>query len=156
MREIVSGQGIKIQVDDDDYDFLNQWTWHISPRGYAHRTLYRSGTFQDIALHDLVGLRMGISITPTIDHKDGNKLNCQRSNLRTATQFQQQGNRGPSKTNKCGYRGVSKRKGYERWVAYINRFFIGSYETPEEAALAWNKEATRRYGSFARLNKIPE
>lgn len=154
MKEIVTLQGSRVQVDDIDFEYVNQWTWYSSPKGYVHRIVYVNETREDIALHQVIGARMGISITPSVDHRNRIKTDCRRENLRTADQFEQQGNKGPNHNNKCGYRGVSKRKGYNKWRAILNRVELGHYDSPEDAARAYNKEALARYGVFAKLNEV--
>lgn len=68
-----------------------------------------------------------------------------------------------STINTSGYRGVrfmgdSKRK--RPWLAIINVSnackYLGTYETPEEAALAYNKAAKKYHGKKAILNVIPK
>lgn len=49
------------------------------------------------------------------------------------------------------YKGVSFKKGRNKWVAGISHKYLGSYSTEHEAVLAYNKEAEQRGWS---LNKI--
>lgn len=154
MKEIILYSGERCQVSDEDYTFVNQWTWYLTTNGYTHRTDFFNGQSFDIQLHLLVAERANIDSFPTIDHKDTNKLNCQRENLRTATKKDQQGNRGCNQNNKIGYRGVRYKKSHKKFEATFNRKFIGMFKTAEEAALSWNEEAKAYYGDFAKLNEI--
>lgn len=88
-----------------------------------------------------------------IDHINGDKLDCRRSNLRPATRPQNAWNSRHA-VGKSGFRGV-KVKG-NRWQAQMsvdgrNRY-IGSFATPEDAARAYDAEARRLRGEFAVLN----
>lgn len=59
---------------------------------------------------------------------------------------------------KSGYRGVYYRKDRDTWIACIiinkKSKILGSFHTPEEAALAYNNGAIKYHGEFAYLNKI--
>lgn len=58
--------------------------------------------------------------------------------------------------NTSGYRGVSQCKSSGKWHAYISasrkRTFLGSFETKEDAARAYDEAARELHGDRARLN----
>ena len=94
-----------------------------------------------------------------VDHIDRNKLNNHISNLRWATQSENQANR-PNVTG--NYKGVyfcnkAKRK---KWKVQIklNRkaYYLGGFKSEIEAALVYNKKAKEFFGEFANLNIIKE
>lgn len=88
-----------------------------------------------------------------IDHIDGNRANNALANLREATNSQNQRNRGSTKRNTSGFKGVSWRKGEERWYAQIaasgRNIFLGYYDTPDAAAAAYAAAAAKYHGAFA-------
>lgn len=89
----------------------------------------------------------------TVDHIDLNRTNDCWSNLRAATQAQNVANRGKPKSNKTGFKGVSRLKN-GRFYACI-KFKgkcrnLGNYATAEEASEAYAKAITSVYGEFAR------
>jgi hypothetical protein len=89
-----------------------------------------------------------------IDHIDGQKDNNRIDNLRTCSQSENNMN-----TNaRSGYKGVSWDKSTNSWTSVIHKdykqYWIGRFETAEEAALAYNKKAQEIYGEFARLNDV--
>lgn len=93
-----------------------------------------------------------------VDHIDGNRLNNRRYNLRTCDNHGNCRNRGKSKNNQSGYKGVFLRKKTGTWICSITKnrkkVFLGDFKTKEEAALAYNEAAIRLHGEFAKLNEI--
>ena len=101
---------------------------------------------------------LGFSDIPefTVDHRDVDSLNNRRQNLRPATIAQNTRNQKLKKNNSSGFKGVHFPKDKKRWMAYITyewkRRHIGYYDTAEEAARAYDVQATKLFGDFARLN----
>lgn len=87
-----------------------------------------------------------------IDHIDGDGFNNRRNNLRIATRAQNGANRGKTNANTSGYKGVSFRARDKRWVAMCGGRYLGYFLTAEDAAKAYDQEATARYGRFAKTN----
>ena len=91
----------------------------------------------------------------TLDRIEGNKgyykENCRWTNL-----FIQSANKYKRKNTASKYKGVSKDGDY--WRARIthhhNKINIGSYDTEEDAAKAYNEMALQLRGSSAIVNKI--
>jgi hypothetical protein len=149
-------------VDYWMYDFLNQWHWHCvksrlkhGEAYYARRApRYNSPLKKCILMHRVI---LGI-FNPNIrvDHKDRNTLNNCEHNLRKCTPSQ-------NATNKIGF-GVSKylgvnfysKKSYNQWKVSIRhkgtRYFLGYFNTEEDAARAYDKAAKEMHGEFANLN----
>lgn len=155
-------------VDDSDYEFLSQFVWTLTEwRGkqYAKRrarlTQDKHPEYGTISMHSLI-LKGAIEV----DHVDGNGLNNQRVNLRPVTHKQNiQGQRVQSRS-KSGYRGVTYFPMAGKWlrkkpwrarikVNGVDRT-IGYFQSPEDAARAWNEEALEAWGQYANLNEIPE
>lgn len=89
-----------------------------------------------------------------IDHENRVRTDNRISNLRLANQSQNGANRAPSGSS--GIKGV-KLVG-RKWTSIIgsgkNQKYIGTFDTSDEAAHAYNKEAMKRFGEFASLNPI--
>ena len=135
-------------VDDEDFDFLNQFSWKLHYKGYAHAS---------IKMHRLV---IPVSKDLQVDHKDWVKLNNQKNNLRQCTNAQNQQHNARGNINKNGYKGISYNAEYpfNPWIARIGinkkRIYLGSYPTKELAAKAYNDAAKKYFGEFASLNEI--
>lgn len=138
--------GLMCLVDDEDYTYLSEYRWYIYPKRYAHCfTLARD-------MHKLIAERMGL--VGRIDHRNRDKLDNRRENLRLATQSQNMANFGPTSRNSSGYRGVNRVHG--RWAATLihgeQKWRLGLFETPEEAAVAYDIKAMEIHGEFAYRN----
>ena len=155
MKEIELHNGMKTIVDDEDYEFLNRFTW-TAQRG---RTTWYCITTID---RECVPMHRLITKAPKgleVDHEDHNGLNNQRSNLRIATRSQNMANarKWRSKTS-SKYKGVCVRAdGYITAQIYPNRraVHLGYFPNEELAAEAYDKAAIFYFGEFARLN-FPE
>ena len=116
MREIKVSRGNIALVDDEDYDFLNQWKWSLLPNrnnNYAIRGEKKNGRHKTILMHREI-LRYHDTIN-IIDHIDRNGLNNQRSNLRIVTQLENLRNSRDRIWK--GKLGLKKMK--DKWVLYF-------------------------------------
>jgi hypothetical protein len=76
-----------------------------------------------------------------VDHRDGNKLDNRRSNLRVVTHAENLQNRkGLDRNNKSGYRGVHWDKRDRKWLAHTRLkgklYHLGSFDDVHEAGRA--------------------
>lgn len=124
--------------------------------GYVRVRLKMKGLKREYAAHR-VGwfLHHGAWPSGNIDHVNGDRTDNRIANLRIACKVKNAANSGPYKNNKSGYRGVIQSRwgkftaaiqahGVERW--------LGSFETAEEAARAYDAAARAAHGEFARTN----
>jgi hypothetical protein len=90
-----------------------------------------------------------------IDHINGNKTDNRLSNLRLATNKQNQENRPAPQNSSSGYRGVTWHKNYKKWMARISsngkRETIGFFDTAEAAYEAYKLRAKDLYTHCNRL-----
>ncbi len=132
-------------VSDGDYAKVGLRKWYLHKR-YVEST-DGSGT-----LHQLVfgKLRKGREI----DHRNENKLDCQRKNLRAATKAQNRRNVSKHKHNKSGFKGVSWHG--QKWCAQISVngivLNLGYFTNLVKAAKAYDAAAKKYHGKFARTN----
>src|SRR4051794_40539867 len=147
-------QGLTTEIDDADWEKLKDYKWfaHVRPkRTYAVSSSIKG---QTLYMHRLI---MSPPRGMQVDHIDGDGLNNKRSNLRLATS--QQNNANAFRTqNVSGYIGVNITPS-GRWQARARkggtRHHIGVFDTPEEAARAYDAWTFVEYGDFAQLN-FPE
>lgn len=146
-------QGHAALVDEEDFDFLNQWVWRAKPHG---NTVYaiREENNTSIYIHKLVAARCGLH--GRIDHEDGDGLNNRRNNLREADNSQNMWNRRLNCNSTTGYKGVtydSKARKFRAVLAYRRRRInLGYFDCSEQAARAYDRAAKRYFGKFANLN----
>lgn len=89
-----------------------------------------------------------------VDHEDEDGLNNRLINLRDATKSQNGANRGVSKRNKVGLKGVTvdHNSGRYRATIGVNRkqIWLGYHDTPEAAHAAYKRAAEEHFGEFGR------
>jgi hypothetical protein len=92
------------------------------------------------------------------DHKNGNRLDNRKENLRACTQAQNTRNRGITQNINHSWKGYTYEKSRNKFKASIKvngkSINLGRYETEHEAATAYNLAAKKYFGDFARLNII--
>lgn len=155
MKEIPLTQGKAAIVDDEDFEWLSQWKWSArKDRSIWYAVRWQKGRMNGKRilllmhreiLHPPIGMET--------DHKDGNGLNNQRSNLRTATNSQNQQN-AKHRKGLSTFKGVSWHVG--KWQSQIRvegkRLHLGRFSSETEAAFAYDQAAKRYFGEFARTN----
>lgn len=152
-REIPLTRGQFALVDEDDYAWLLQCnSWQCSNAGYAV-------SHKDKKLYYMHRLIMNPPIDMVVDHINGNKIDNRKKNLRVCTQSQNHMNRSAnSKKMYSSYKGVTKHKKADKWIAQTafnsKRIYIGIYECEHLAALAYNEKVYELFGEYAKLNII--
>lgn len=142
-------------VDDADFDKVIYYCWCLNNRGYANaslRTGERGGPV--ISMHELVTAKA--PQVYEIHHKDGNKLNNQRKNLEFLSIAEHKMRKGLQKNNVTGYKGVAYDNTRQKYLASVSfqkeTYFVGRFNTAEEAAKAYDQKVIELYGINAHLN----
>lgn len=157
MREIQLTKGKVALVDDELFDALvAMGKWCVSKFGYAVRNKCVNGQRSTIYMHRKILELAGLPLGKATDHKDGEKLNNQLSNLRSATIRQNSFNRGCQSNNTSGFKGVIWFERTSKWRSQIRisgvTKHLGYFRDKTEAALAYDQAAIKLFGEFACLN----
>lgn len=158
MRKIKLTQSKYALVDDEDYEWLNQWKWFYnkSPAdklGYARRTQWDSKCRRNITLR-MARIILNAPVHLHVDHINGNSLDNRRHNLRLVTPSQNRSNIKILKTKKsCKYLGVHWHKKNSRWVSKITvnkkTIFLGCFSSAYAAHLAYRRACKKYRGGIS-------
>lgn len=91
-----------------------------------------------------------------IDHINGTKKDNRLSNLRLSTPSENKRNRAQYACNTTGFKGVFASRGKFRAAIVVDKKYkhLGEYESPEAAAVVYDKAALVHFGEFARTNSM--
>ena len=154
--EIPLTRGYVALIDDEDVERVSAHRWWAVPGGrpagkmYAYTQISRKTVY----LHRFVLAPM--PFRALVDHRNGDSLDCRKSNLRIATGTLNNANAKVA-VGISGYRGVhrSSRKD-SAWRAVIEVggrvTRITGFRNPEDAARAYDELARVHFGEFATLN----
>ena len=136
-------------VDDEDYEYLNQWKWYpLQKSTTCYATRHENNKI--IKMHRIV---MDAPVGMDVHHINGNGLDNTKQNMRVCTRSMHQYNRHPKKGK---YKGVTMSGRTGKWQARIkvNKKYIslGYYTNKEDAARAYDKAVRKYAGEFARTN----
>ena len=139
-------------VSDQDYNLVARFNWFLTGNGYAFRWLPRNGskTKHSIMMHRFI---LRAQSDQEIDHINKNKLDNTRENIRFAS-------RGQNQQNVIRHNGSSQFKGvrkyYRKWTARItvekHEINLGSFDSEQLAAIAYNDAARKFYGNKCFVN----
>lgn len=160
MKLIPLTRGYFAMVDDEDFEFLNQYKWFAVCRKH---TVYPKRKKRQGKKHLFITMASELLKVPEgmqIDHRDRNGLNAQKCNLRMASPGQQLANQGLKKATLSGFKGVRK-KIYKTSIYYDAKIrkdgrdvYCGCFDDPRKAAAAYDAKAIELWGEFACTNKM--
>lgn len=149
MKYIKLPKGKRAIVDDEDYEYLNQFKWHLSTSGYACRKQHihlgvNKYTSETVWMHRLLNNTPDDLFT---DHINRNKLDNRKSNLRTTNKSLNNFNKDTLSTNTSGHCGVHFEKWSSKWRAEMKvrgkKLSLGRFDDIKKAIAARKKaEAT--------------
>lgn len=121
----------------------------VNSEGYRQITVYG----KRIVASRLAYMMYYDKILPSnvfVDHINGNKGDNRISNLREASNSENQKNVGVRKHNKLGLRGVSYDHSCGKYIARYKSKVLGVFDDPKKASDAYEDEVRMRYGDFYR------
>ena len=144
-------------VDDEDFDFLNQWKWTATKRVYVIRMDYSNRKRIKLFIHREI---LKPQVGEIIDHINGNRLDNRRVNIRVCSYSENMWNKIKPRNGKTSkYKGVSFDAHAKLFRAKINvkriPISLGYFKTELDAAMAYNAAAFKYHGEFAAINSLP-
>jgi hypothetical protein len=162
MKEIQTKKGI-VLVDDDDFVNLSKFKWYVTSKGYCARRVTIGDKLKQVFMHRFI---TNAPDNLNVDHKDRNKLNNQKNNLRLCEQMQNTWNsekRNNLVTSKFKGVSIENCRGYKYYKCkitvngkIIRKFFPLTTEGEIQAAKKYNELAKEHFKDFALVNNIIE
>jgi hypothetical protein len=143
-------------IDSEDYDNVKNHTWYANKRdGIWYAESGRVGN-KGNSIHRLI---LNVNSNEQIDHINGDGLDNRKCNLRIVSNQQNKFNSRKQKTRNrkmclSKYKGVSKNnnKWYSRIVKDGTIIYLGTFNTEEDAARAYDSKAIELFGKYAKIN----
>lgn len=153
MKRVPLTRGYVALVDDSDFEtVMFHRPWYVMVKRKTTYAARGGGRNPIVYMHTML-----LGLPPNnrqveIDHRDGNGLNNQRSNIRFASRSQNRMNTSRRIDNTSGVKGVTQRG--QKWIAQIQykkqNHYLGIFSSKVVAALAYKHAAEKLHKEFAR------
>lgn len=146
----ITSSGDRFYIDTEDYTKVKNYCWRINKRGYVVANS-RDGSNREIRLHRFV---MNVTDKKIIvDHKNWDKTNNRKNNIRIATKSQNNINIKRKSNNTTGYTGVTFNKRIGKYCARISkngvRTFLGYFDDINNAIEARHNAEINIHGEWS-------
>ncbi|MCH7911267.1 MAG: HNH endonuclease, partial [Candidatus Hydrogenedentes bacterium] len=149
MKTIELTQGKVAIVDDEDYGLLSRFTWNCAMQGKRRDLPYAIGNVcgRNVRMQRLI---MNAPDNRVVDHINGDTLDNRKCNLRKCTNAENLRNRVRQiKNGKQNGLPLGVRKDSRgRYIAKIDRTYLGLFDCPIAAAMARDIEGPKLHGEF--------
>lgn len=157
---IALADGLTTKIDDADAGLVSGCNLYVSRRQDGSPSYVIADRGVDGGPIGLSRLILGAEPGEIVDHINGDIFDNRRANLRICTHAENMRNRRVAANNASGFKGVYRRKNERRFAASITfnkrQVLVGWYDTPVEAATAYDIAAKHYFGEFARPNFDPK
>lgn len=157
--DVGSRGDLEALIDDEDYDRVRRMTWSLRDKRkvkYASHEFSIEGKRTRLLMHRYI---LSAKKGEFVDHINGNGLDNRKENLRICTHAENIRNARKHYISATSpYKGVTRytKAGKIYWRASITcageAHLLGLFDTPEEAARAYDAGAVTHHGDFAALN----
>ena len=162
MKEIKLTQNKVALVDDENFEYLNQFKWYTARNGrtwYARRHASRiNGKQKLIQMHRII---INAPKHLQVDHVNGDGLDNRKENLRLCTHQENHFNiKNTHKNNKLRTKGITWHKTIKKFRAQIminkKAIHLGYFNVMGDADSAYRIAEEKYFGKFARkyLNTV--
>lgn len=145
-------------VSTVDVPLVSSHYWFSSAGGSGNRYIHANIAGKRVKMHRIL---LGAPSHLEVDHRNGDRFDNRRQNLRLATRLQNARNHKKScrADTTSTFNGVSFHPKKNKWQARFRiegkQRHIGYFSNEIVAAMEWDRVALEQWGEFARLN-FPE
>ena len=132
--------------DLEDYDKIKNYYWYSNHDGY----MCSRENKKEIIMHRLIMNESNPEIE--VDHFNRNRKDNRKKNLRSLTREHNNWNKGLQTNNESGVTGVRWNKEAQKWVAYIMRKHLGTFNRFEDAVKARKRAEQKYFGEYSYNN----
>lgn len=162
MKKLLLSQGFEALIDDEDFDRVSRFRWHVNGnRNYRYATrMVGKNPQKSLSLANFI-LKSVSSRRCIVYYKNSNTLDCQKENL-TLAERSKAHTRSKKTSKLCSsvFKGVSWSSKCKKWHVFLQhnrkRIWLGQYDRELDAAKAYNTAALKYHGEEAFQNIIVE